>query len=441
MHEFKIPLAGVPHLPVLDATRLLLREGYPFIYERRRALGSDAFTARVLGRRALFFGGPAAAELFYDESRMQRAGAVPITIKRSLFGAGGVQELDDDAHKERKALFMSLMTEVRLETLLEFTAEAWSEALLRGPQRRVVIFDQASRVFCRSVCAWLGIPLSVEHHVQLTDNCVRMVDGFASAGIRLVRAIRARSEAERWAQSVIDEVRNGSVKVSADSPVAKLAHFRTAKGELLPTQIAAVELLNLIRPTVAIAWWVAFAAKALHEHPAYLARLRQEVEFSEPFVQEIRRFYPFTPYLGAKTRVPFEWRGIEFKQGQLVLLDVYGSLRDPRQWGAPETFNPERFMYRSPGKFDFIPNGGGEFTGHRCAGEWIVKECLKQAVVVLSHNVTYRVPHQDLDYSLSRMPTRPRSGVIFEDIRPLHVPRFVTEPVSDPYSSLTHSAL
>lgn len=54
--------------------------------------------------------GPHAARLFYDENRFVRHGAMPISIKKSLLGEGGVQGLDDESHHHRKQMFMSLMT-------------------------------------------------------------------------------------------------------------------------------------------------------------------------------------------------------------------------------------------------------------------------------------------------------------------------------------------
>src|SRR3712207_6902799 len=38
----------------------------------------------------------------------------------------------------------------------------------------------------------------------------------------------------------------------------------------------------------------------------------------------------------SKVRTPFEWRGYRFRQGALVLLDVYGTNRDHRQWRSEE---------------------------------------------------------------------------------------------------------
>ena len=76
--------------------------------------------------------------------------------------------------------------------------------------------------------------------------------------------------------------------------------------------MAAMELMNMIRPMVAISWYITFAALALHQHPQYKLKLQQgdEEEYINWFVQEVRRYYPFAPFIGAQVRQEFQWRDI-----------------------------------------------------------------------------------------------------------------------------------
>ena len=170
-----------------------------------------------------------------------------------------------------------------------------------------------------------------------------------------------------------------------------------------------------------------FAALALHEHPAWREKLRAgDDEYTGLFVQEVRRFYPFAPFVGAKVRAPFDWRGYHFRKGALVLLDVYGTNRDGRQWERPDEFWPERFRQWDQSSYNFIPQGGGDYHhGHRCPGEWITIEATKLAVNFLTRHVTYEVPPQDLRFPLSRIPTFPRSGFVITQVaarRPFAAP-------------------
>ncbi len=59
-----------------------------------------------------------------------------------------------------------------------------------------------------------------------------------------------------------------------------------------------------------------------------------------------------------------------------------------------------------------MPQGGGDVsTGHRCPGEGVTLTMLAVAVRALA-GLARSFPPQDLRFDLSRIPTRPRSGVV-----------------------------
>jgi fatty-acid peroxygenase len=99
----------VPRTRMPDATLALIDDPYRFISKRCRKFGSDLFETRLMLQRATCMTGPEAARLFYDESRFIRRGAMVGRIQKTLLGKGGVQGLDDEAHRHRKQMFMSLM--------------------------------------------------------------------------------------------------------------------------------------------------------------------------------------------------------------------------------------------------------------------------------------------------------------------------------------------
>ncbi|MGL5794770.1 MAG: cytochrome P450 [Waterburya sp.] len=189
---------------------------------------------------------------------------------------------------------------------------------------------------------------------------------------------------------------------------------------MLDKHTAAVELINILRPTVAIARYITFAALALHEHPECRQKLQnsEDDEYCEWFVQEVRRFYPFFPFAAAIVRQDFDWHGYHFAQGTKVLLDLYGTNHDPQLWENPEVFHPERFRTWNESQFNLIPQGEGDYyNNHRCPGEWITIKVLQVTLDFFTRSLQYEVPKQNLDISLSKMPTVPKSGFIISNVK------------------------
>jgi len=190
-------------------------------------------------------------------------------------------------------------------------------------------------------------------------------------------------------------------------------------GELLTPHVAAVELINVIRPTVAVSVDMIFVAHALHAHPEVRERLRAEDDgYAGRFVQEVRRHYPFFPAVAARTRQAFEWNGFQFPEGRRVILDLYGTNQDSRTWERPEEFEPERFRRWDGSPFNFIPQGGGDHRAdHRCPGEWIAIELMKLAAEFFARRTSYDMPEQDLRIEWSRLPALPRSRFVISNVR------------------------
>jgi len=416
--------SSVPRDAAIDSTFAMLREGYPFIWNRCQRYKSDIFTARVLGKPAVCIHGPEAARVFYDQTKLRRSGAVPRRVVTTLFGKKAVQTLDDEAHRHRKAALMSIMTPASLERLMRFMTEQWQLAITRWEsERTVVLFDEAQRILTAAACEWVGVPLEADEVAPLAKQLGAMVDAFGGVGLRLWRGKAARASAQRWLAKRARDVRSHDLVPEHGTALDILTRYRDARGKRLRPRVVAVELLNLIRPTSAIAWYIADAAHALHQHPEERRKLTSgetlDVQYATMFMHEVRRLYPFTPYLGAKVRVPFDWRGHEFRPGTLVLLDVYGANHDPKIWLEPDRFAPERFLSAVDSAFEFIPQGGGSaLGGHRCAGEDVTTLSLTLALRFLTRAMSYNVvPGQDLTIDLSRMPARPRSGVVLEKVR------------------------
>jgi fatty-acid peroxygenase len=405
----------------LDRSLAFLREGYDFIGRRTRRYASDVVEARLLLRRTLLLSGADAARVFYDPRRFVRHGAAPRRVRKTLFGEGGVQSLDGEAHRVRKGLFTALLTPEAARRIADLAAAEWRRraALWEGAGDPVVLHDQAREIHCVAICAWAGVPLPRGGAGKLAARLGALVDTPAALGPVHLKGRLARWRAERWAGRLVDDARRGIRAARTGSALQAVTEHRDHDGALLDRRTAAVELLNILRPVVAVARFTVFAALALHEHPEWRDPLRTgdpaDVEY---FVQEVRRLCPFFPAVPARVRDDFEWRGHRFPAGCPVLLDLYGTDHDPRLWDRPDEFRPDRFRGRDIGAFELIPQGGGDVErGHRCPGEWTTIELLKVAVQVLAAELDYSVPEQDLSVRLDEIPALPASGFVVTGVR------------------------
>lgn len=370
--------------------------------------------------------GHEAARLLYDEQRFQREGALPGFAKRTLTGERGVQTLDDAEHRHRRRMITGLTTPAEVERLVSTVEAEWRSALRDWAERpEVVLLDEIRSVLLVAVCRWAGVPLDAAETAQRGRDMAAMIDGFGSLGMRQLRGRLARRRSEAWMIRVIDGIRAERPPEGHRTPAAAIAMHRDLGGALLPRKVAAVDLLNVLRPVVAIGTYISFIAHALHGYPGWRERIRAgDDEAVELFVQEVRRHYPFTPLVGARVRTEFEWEGRRFPVGTLTLLDVYGTLHDDRLWDRPYEFRPERFQDSYDATFALIPQGGGDAeTSHRCAGEPITIAIMKLATRILCRGMDYRVPLQDLTVDPSRIPTFPASGFVLTAVAPREMAR------------------
>ena len=140
--------------------------------------------------------------------------------------------------------------------------------------------------------------------------------------------------------------------------------------------------------------------------------------YAVAFAQEVRRFYPFAPFVGGRAVRDLTWQGEHIPAGSLVLLDIYGQDHDPALWPQPYRFDPHRFLHREPGRDELIPQGGGDpSVNHRCPGEDVTVALLATFAARLA-GLDYTVPEQDLTISLRRIPALPRSRFVLTPGRP-----------------------
>ena len=412
-------MASIPSDKKPDSTLALVRAPYRFISNGCRRHQSELFETRLLLQRTICMTGPEAARLLYDPELFARQGATPKAVQKTLLGEGGVQGLDGGPHRHRKHLFMSLMSPDQIRELSRLTAAEWQVRMRTWTSRAdVTLYPEFQQLLTRASLSWVGIPLAEEEADERTRDIVALFDHAGSVGLRHLWSRWSRRRADGWLSDLVEEARSGRVHLSERSAAHAIAWHRDQDGKLLPPRVAAVELLNVIRPIVAVSVYMVFVAHALHMHPHVRDKLRSgNDDYTHLFVQEVSRYYPFFPAVAARTRKAFEWKGYHFPKDRRVMLDLFGTNHDRRTWERPEEFEPERFRGWDGGQFNFIPQGGGDHSvHHRCPGEWITIELMKQATVMLTRQIGYDVPEQDLRIEWSRMPALPRSRFVVSNV-------------------------
>ena len=90
-------MSSIPSAKGIDSTLALLRNPYEFIPDTCRDLEGDLFETRILFQKTICMTGAAAAEVFYSEDGLVRAGSMPKRTQRTLLGEKGIQGLDGEA--------------------------------------------------------------------------------------------------------------------------------------------------------------------------------------------------------------------------------------------------------------------------------------------------------------------------------------------------------
>ena len=404
----------------LDNSLSLLREGYMYISNRKKSFASNIFETRLLGQSAICMSGEKAAELFYDEEKFIRNGVAPKRLQKTLFGEEGVQTLDDEPHRHRKAMFMSLMTKDRLEVLSVIAETQWQLAAKKWEQKdQIILYDEAKEIMCRIACEWGGVPVKEEELKEQAEQLAALFESPTALGPQHWKGRHARKQIEQWLGGLVKQVRDRSLTPPEGTALREISLHKDLEGKWLEEKVAAVEIVNILRPIVAIAIYINFTALAIHHYPEQKEKLETAgAQYFQMFVQEVRRFYPFFPMAAAKVREDFTWEGYSFKEGTLTLLDLYGTNHDAELWDNPDVFNPYRFSGWDKSPFDFIPQGGGDYMmGHRCAGEYVTIEIMEVSLNFLVNHLDYQLPEQDFSYSMVSMPSIPKSGIIMKNIQ------------------------
>lgn len=161
--------------------------------------------------------------------------------------------MDGDAHIHRKRLFISLMTPSHQNQLAKLTMKKLEDSIkIWENKKQIILFDELNEILCRAACQWAGVPLKESEAKKLAKEFSLMIDAFGAVGIRHWKGRRFRAKLEEWIKGIIEEVRSGKIKAEEETALHAMAFYRDLNGNQLDSHMAGVELINVLRPIVAI---------------------------------------------------------------------------------------------------------------------------------------------------------------------------------------------
>jgi cytochrome P450 len=184
------------------------------------------------------------------------------------------------------------------------------------------------------------------------------------------RFVDARARADELLYALIDERRRSGEE--GDDVLTMLLAARDEDGEPMTDRELRDELVTLLvagHETTAssLSWGFEQMVRA----PELLDRvtraaLEDDGAYLEATVKEILRRRPVLPIAQPRRiKQPVEIGGNRYEPGPALIGCIYLVHHDPRLYPEPYAFRPERFLDGNPGKFSWIPFGGGV---RRCLG-------------------------------------------------------------------------
>jgi cytochrome P450 len=185
------------------------------------------------------------------------------------------------------------------------------------------------------------------------------------------RFVDARAHADTLLYALIEERRQSGEE--GDDVLTMLLAARDEDGNPMTDRELRDELVTLLvagHETTASS--LAWGFEQLVREPAVLERvtraaLEEDTAYLEATVKEILRRRPVLPIAQPRRiKQPVEIGGHRYEPGQVSLIGcIYLVHHDARLYPEPYAFRPERFLDGNPGKFSWIPFGGGV---RRCLG-------------------------------------------------------------------------
>jgi len=422
---------GSSGLPLLGETIPFLRDIFGFVSKR---LGDGVFRTHILGQPTVIMAGPDACSLWVDESIIQRGGSFPKPV-RELFGGPSLPLLDGDTHRVRKGIVMQAFTPQAMALYLPVVDRVVEQSLDRwGKQGELRLLDEMKRLAIEGICtAVFGMDPGPDMDATLADYRA-LLKGFTGLPVNLPgtdfsAALKARDRILERLEALARQRQQSP----GDDGISRLLAARGPGGEAIEMADLRLELHHMVLAGLIIFAEFATTLLALDQDPAILEKLRGELTRVAPagplgrehlaampylgqFIMEVKRFCKNVPVSFGKAKRSFEINGFQVPEGWLVFLAVGENNAWKGVYTDPDRFDPDRF---GPGREEhsrhphaFVPQGPGDFKGHKCAGFDFATVFMQLFAARLARDFSWKLAPQDLSFRVDVVPPEPRDGLL-----------------------------
>lgn len=362
-------------MPGIAQLYLGLRHTIGFSRWSQRRFG-DVHVAKAfpMGKSVYIADPELVAAIFAGPHDALHAGATNGIFLKAIFGDRGILVVDGEEHTQTRKALMPPFRGKAINGYADIMREETERRIATwkvGDQ--ITMIDEARaitlEVILRTVFGAVSGPQMDELRTAVTKASEITLIGstwmvFPQLGkIPPWRAFdRLIARTNELLDSFIEERRAASDLDERTDTLSLLVRSSGKDNEWLRNQLMSLVGAGHETTTTSLAW----AMELLSRHPAVRERARtSDDSYLDAVVNETLRMRTVLPGVGRKTSRSIELGGYTFGKDTMLNPQLEAIHNDPRIWGDPEVFRPERFLDRKLATNEFIPYGGGK---RRCIG-------------------------------------------------------------------------
>jgi cytochrome P450 family 135 len=412
---------------VLNTWRFQTRPA-TFLEDARRRFG-DVWMLRLVGHTDFVMVSDVklVEEVFTADPTVLHTGS---GTGKPVMGPRSAIIVNEDEHKRMRALLDPLFRGESVQRYNNLTAQIAEEKLLGWPMNepQPVLPLMQSITLEVIMSAIFGVT-EKDRQAELAERIDTLIE-WGSGAARMAKMHRsqrlgkeppkslpkARDPLDEMVYEIIARARKDPTVEERDDMLALLIKARYEDGSPLEDQELRDHMVTLlIQGHASTADALSWAFDRLLRNPEVHERLREEVKSNgEDYVDSVaKETLRMRPPLGMCTRLvnkPYKLGDYELEPGTLVAPCIYLVHHDERNYPDPERFDPERFLGKKPGKYTWIPFGGGYRS---CVGGFFAVHEIKTVLRTLMQQGRFE-PADDADehIRLRRVGMSPKGGTV-----------------------------